>query len=807
MNDQRESRLIILAAVFLFIYSIILTLAPAVREQSLNVPFRLSHWIGFAAWLLLAFLAYRVTSRLLPDRDPYLLPSALLLSGWGLLTIWRLDSSLGLRQALWLGVSIVGIAIVIFFLKDLNFLRRYKYILLSTGLALTALTLFFGTNPTGTGPRLWLGCCGVYLQPSEPLKLLLVVYLAAYLADRLTTSLHFFPLLWPTIFATGLGLALLLVQRDLGTASIFIMLYTVILYLATGRRRVLIATTIGLMIAGSIGYLFIGVVHTRLDVWINPWYDPTGNAYQIVQSLLAIANGGTIGRGPGLGSPSLVPVAQSDFIFSAIAEETGLAGTFGLFAIFGLIFARGLIAALRAKDRFRRLLAAGLIAYLGIQALLIIGGNLRLLPLTGETLPFVAYGGSSLLTAFVALALLLIISNQTDVEPISLPTPQPYYFLAAALGLGLIAASLTNTWWSVIRASNLLARTDNARRSIADRYVKRGSLLDRNNQPINITEGTIGFYRRVYLYPELAPVTGYTHPIFGQAGLEASLDEYLRGLQGNPSSLIWWDHLLYGGPPPGLDVRLSLDLDLQKRADQLLGNFSGAVVLLNAQTGEILVMASHPNYDPNKLDEIGTSLAKDSNAPLIDRAAQGVYPIGNAATPFYNILGEANGISTAQLQALYDELGFYTTPQLNLPVANAAQKNSDVQDLHVSPLQMALAAATLSNAGIRPAPRIALAVDTPQQGWVILPAETRPVQVVSADIAAKAALQRSSQNKIYWEWIGSASTSKTPIAWYLAGTLPNWQGTPLSVVVLIEGDDPFTAQYIGQQLIQAATKP
>ncbi len=806
MNDQRESRLIALAAVFLFLYSAILTLAPAVREQSLNVAFRLSHWLGFAAWLLLAFLAYRVTSRLLPDRDPYLLPSALFLSGWGMLTVWRLDSGFGLRQALWLGVSVMAFAFIAFFLNDLNFLRRYKYILLSAGLALTTLTLFLGINPAGAGPRLWLGCCGVYLQPSEPLKLLLVVYLTAYLADRLPASPNFFPLLWPTIFATGIGISLLLVQRDLGTASIFIMLYTAILYLATGRGRVLLAATIGLIVAGLTGYFFIDVVRTRLDVWINPWSDPAGRAYQIVQSLLAVANGGTIGRGPGLGSPSLVPVAHSDFIFSAMAEETGLAGTFGLFAIFGLIFARGLIASLRAKDRFRRLLAAGLTAYLGLQALLIIGGNLRLFPLTGETLPFVAYGGSSLLTAFVALTLLLIISNQTDVEPVPLPSPRPYFFLAAALGLGLVAASLTNTWWSVIRSSDLLARTDNARRSIADRYVKRGSLLDRNNQPIDATEGSSGSYKRVYFYPELASVIGYTHPIFGQAGLEASLDDYLRGLQGNPSSLIWWDHLLYGTPPPGLDVRLSLDLELQRRADQLLGDSTGAIVLLNAHTGEILVMASHPNYDPNKLDKIGASLAKDSTAPLVNRAAQGTYPVGTAAVPFYSTLGEVNAPPAQQLQTLFEKLGFYTTPQLSLPVAGAAPKN-ETANLQVSPLQMALAAASLSNSGVRPAPRIALAVDTPQQGWVILPAQTPPVQIFPADAAAKAALQNTLQNKIYWEWTGSANSPKMPVTWYLAGTLPNWQGTPLAVVVLIEGNYPSIAQYAGQELIQAATKP
>jgi cell division protein FtsW (lipid II flippase) len=806
MNNRRESRLIFGAAVFLFLYSLILTLSPAVREQSWNVAYRLSHWLGFFAWLLLAFFAYRVTSRLLPDRDPYFLPMALLLSGWGLLTIWRLDSSLGLRQMIWLGISVVGFSVFIYFAKDLNFLRRYKYLLLSAGIALTALTLFLGTNPTGAGPRLWLGCCGVYLQPSEPLKLLLVVYLAAYLADRLPASLNFFPLLWPTIFAAGIGIALLAVQQDLGTASIFIMLYTVILYLATGRRRVLIVATVVLILAGLIGFLFINVVRTRLDVWLDPWSDPTGRAYQIVQSLLAIANGGTIGRGPGLGSPSLVPVAQSDFIFSAIAEETGLVGTFGLFAVFGLIFARGIIASLRAQDRFRRLLASGLTAYLGIQALLIVGGNLRIFPLTGETLPFVAYGGSSLVTAFIAVALLLIISNQPEVEPASLPSPQPYFFLAAALGLGLIAAALTNTWWSVIRSSTLLARTDNPRRSIADRYVKRGSLLDRNNQPIDQTDGTSGSFRRVYLYPELAPVTGYTHSVFGQAGLESTLDDYLRGLQGNPSGIIWWDHFLYGMPPPGLDVRLSLDLELQKRTDHLLGNFKGAVILLNAQTGEILVMASHPGYDPNELDVSGPSLAKDPNAPLINRAAQGMYPAGTVTLPFYDMLGETGQPSSVQLQTLYKKLGFYTTPQLNLPVANAESENQ-TSNLKISPLQMALAAATLSNAGVRPAPRIALAVNTPQQGWVVLPAQTQPVPVFSANVVSHAALQRAIQGKAYWEWSGSARSPQTPITWYVTGTLPNWQGTPLTAVVLIEGNYPFTAQYIGQQLMQAATKP
>ncbi len=807
MTNQREVRLLSAAAVFLFLYSVILTLSPAVRERTWNVSYRFSHWIGFVVWIGCVLIAHRVSSRQLPDRDPYLMPLASLLSGWGILTIWRLDSGFGLRQAIWFGVSLAAFAIILLAQQKLDFLRRYKYILLTSGLALTALTLLLGTNPEGVGPRLWLGCCGFYLQPSEPLKLLLVIYLAAYLSGILLIRERVFPLLAPTVFVTSLAILILIVQRDLGTASIFILLYTIMLYVATGKRRVLLAAAATLILAGLIGYFFIDIVRIRLDAWFNPWNDPTGHSYQIIQSLLAVADGGAFGRGPGLGSPGLVPVAHSDFIFSAISEETGLAGTLGLLTIFGLILVRGLIACLRATDKFRRLLAAGLTAYLGIQALLIIGGNLRLLPLTGVTLPFVSYGGSSLLTSFIAIGLLIVVSNQGDeVESAALTSPQSYFLLAALLGLGLITASLTAAWWAIVRSPDLLTRTDNPRRSIADRYVLRGQLLDRNSQPIDSTTGKSGTYQRVYLYPSLAPLTGYIEPTYGQAGLEASLDDYLRGLQGNPSSAISWNYLLYGTPPPGLDVRLSLDLELQRKADQLLGTFKGAVVLLNAQSGEILVMASHPVYDPNKLSETGSFLAQDKNAPLVNRAAQGMYPPGDAVIPFLSSFGSVTGLSDKQVTDLYENLGFYTSPQASMPVSPASP-NGELNNLRVSPLQMAIAAASLSNAGTRPAPRIALAVNTPQQGWVVLPALGDPVKVFSASVVENITHQLSTQNQPFWEWTGFGGSSTELSSWYLGGTLPKWQGTPLTVIVLIEGNYPSTAQGIGQQLLQTAIRP
>jgi hypothetical protein len=200
MTDKRESHLLIIAFVFLFLYSIILTLSPSVREQSWQVTYRLSHWIGFLVWSVAVYVAYRITNHRLPDHDPYLFPLASLLSGWGVLTIWRLDPGFGLRQALWLGVSIGAFLGMLYAPKDLYYLRRYKYILLSAALILTALTLILGTNPFGSGPHRWLGFGGLYLQPSEPLKLLLVVYLSAYLADRIPIRLRVFPLILPTLF-------------------------------------------------------------------------------------------------------------------------------------------------------------------------------------------------------------------------------------------------------------------------------------------------------------------------------------------------------------------------------------------------------------------------------------------------------------------------------------------------------------------------------------------------------------------------------------------------------------------------------
>jgi cell division protein FtsW (lipid II flippase) len=798
-----HSRLLKLAALFLSLNAAMLSLAPVARSRSWDLSLlRWSHWGGLALWLLAAWLAQRQFTRHTPDADPYLLPIAALLAGWGMLSIWRLSNGFGLRQAAWLTVSMTVFLTGLRTPLNLDILRRYKYLILTSGLLLTALTLFFGTNPGGAGPRLWLGCCGLYLQPSEPLKLLLIIYLAAYFASRLPIRTHLLPLLFPTLLLTGLALTILLIQRDLGTASIFIFLYAAIVYLASAKRR-LLGISLGLLAAAALtGYFTIDLIRLRIDAWLNPWADPSGNSYQIIQSILAVASGGIDGRGLGMGAPGLVPVAQSDFIFTTISEEFGLLGTFALFILLAILIVRGFIIAIRAGSNFRRLLAAGIVTYFGAQSILIIGGNLRLLPLTGVTLPFVSYGGSSLLTSFLALLILTQVSSELEAEPISLPQPGPYLHIAALLCIGLAAGTLANGWWAIWRADDLLARTDNPRRSIADRFVPRGSLLDRQNQAITITQGEAGHFTRLTLAPDLSPLIGYTHPIYGQAGLEQSLDPYLRGLQGLPALDIWWEHLLYGQPPAGLNVRLSLDLGIQAAADRLLGKHAGAIVLVNARSGEILASASHPTYNANLLDNLGETLTNAPGSPLVNRSMQVLYPSTAAVTPIFLAEYGTTSLTNAEQVQLFEKLRFYHTPDLRLPASPASPAGKTEPGL--SPMQMSVAAAALSNAGLCPALQLVMAVDIPGQGWVVLPPDGRPEQCL--DQQGVIELLKGIPGP-FWQFTSQSKVgSGGAVTWLIGGTRPGWQGTPLGVVILLEEDAPGLAQSLGMDLLEAAIK-
>ncbi|BAJ63174.1 FtsW/RodA/SpoVE family cell cycle protein [Anaerolinea thermophila] len=838
--ERVQKRLLWLAGAFLLVYAILLTLAPAVKVRGTGFELEWRHWLGWLIWAVGFGILHHFSRRLAFEADHYLLPLVALLTGWGILTIFRLDFLLGLRQALWL---VIGLGVVAYLIRRegfLQFLKQYRVLWLVGGLMLTALTLVFGTYPGGEGPRLWLGCCGIYLQPSEPLKLLLVVFLASYLAEKPLSQAKRLRLILPTLVLLALAIALLLIQRDLGTATLFILIYTLTLYLATGETKVLLFAGGALLFAGVAGVFAIDVVRYRVESWLNPWADPSGRSYQIIQSLIAIASGAVLGSGPGVGFPSVVPVAASDFIFTAIAEETGLIGVIGLLLAYALFLVRGIRIALFASRQYHRYLAAGVVAYFTSQVVLILAGNLRVLPLTGVTLPFLSYGGSSLLTSLLAAALLYSVSRDVREEPAPLYTVNAYLHLFTAGLILLGGLALVVGWWAVVRQDVLTARFDNPRQYLYDRYVQRGSIVDRNGEILVHSVGMPGHYQRVWVYPELANTLGYNHPLYGKTGLEASMNAYLRGLQGVPSSLIWWNRLLYSQPPVGLDVRITIDEPIQRAADALMGNHQGGLVVLNAQSGEILALVSHPTFDPNRLGETWQEIISDPRAPLVNRAVQGQYPVGSALAPLI-LLGSVNktplpefpqeltapcglrpenstwnaalsqGCSSAlefllraffptELDRFMRSLGLDRGYSLPIPVAapqyrlaeSPAQMMQLENWLQGSPLQMAVAVSALSNQGVLPSPSLVQAVHTPHQGWVVI---NRPFssQVVSASVAQQAQQFLAMPGQLYWQTVAVVGKEQK-ITWMLGGTTREWKGAPVVIAGVLEEEDPQRAQ-------------
>lgn len=398
-----------------------LTLAPFGRANTWSLgAAALDGQFALAAlvWGACALAAQRLASRLAPGHDPYLLPIVYALAGWGLLLISRLAPGFGLRQTIWLSVGTAALAGLLGLPQHLRWLRRFRYTWFAAGLALAALTFLIGVNPGGFGPALWLGALGVFLQPTELLKVLLVVFLAAYLADRRDqlfpphsrNPLERLPYALPLLLVWGFSMLIVLAQRDLGMGTLYFAVFLVMVYLASGQTAYVAGGFLLLALGAGVGYTLFDVVRVRIEAWLNPWVDPSGRSFQIVQSLIALAAGGVFGRGPGLGAPTLIPVAHSDFVFAAIGEEWGLAGLIAALALQALLVMRGLHIALRARGAFHQLLAGGLAALLGGQALLIMGGVIRALPLTGVTLPFLSYGGSSLLASFLIAGLLLKLS-------------------------------------------------------------------------------------------------------------------------------------------------------------------------------------------------------------------------------------------------------------------------------------------------------------------------------------------------------------------------------------------------------------
>ena len=381
--------------------------------------------LGYAVFFFGLYLVAHVVARLtVPLADPYLLPMAALLTAIGVTEIYRLGPSNAFRQGLWVVIGVGVFAATLFWLRhDYRVLERYKYIFGVTALGLIFLPRLPVIGETINGSRLWIHVGSLQIQPGELGKIALIVFLAAYLREKREVLAQGRLKDWgPLLVIWGGAMLLLFVTNDLGSALLYYGIFLALLYVATARIAI-VAAALGLFLVGSFAVSQVTPhVRERVDIWLNPYKHAESSGYQILQSLYSMAHGGFGGTGLGRGivtgptGQQVVPDENSDFIYSALAQELGLVGAAALLLLYMGFVLRGFRIALTASDGFSKLLAAGLSFSFAFQTFVIVGGITRVIPLTGITLPFVSYGGSSVVANFLLVAGLMLISNRANRE-------------------------------------------------------------------------------------------------------------------------------------------------------------------------------------------------------------------------------------------------------------------------------------------------------------------------------------------------------------------------------------------------------
>lgn len=698
MSRRTTELLLLIAAAFpvTLLYAMyVVTTGAALSFQTLAVP------LGLFAAFAAAHIGVRIFA---PGADPAILPVVFTLSGIGITFVTRLqpDASLGQVIFLFLGVALmVGTLAVV---KNLEVIKRYKYVLGIAGIILLVLPMFIGTEIYGS--KLWIKIGGFQFQPGEFAKVLIVLFLAGYLAEnrellsisnRTVLGIKFprLRLLYPLFIVWGVCLLVVAFERDLGSALLFYTIFLIMLYVATGRVSYVIIG-LALLAIGAFGmYQIMSHVQVRVAIWLDPFSDAQNLGYQIVQSLFSLADGGLAGVGIGKGMADIIPVVASDMIFAAIGEEMGLLGGSAVLLLFMLFAVRGLTTAARAKSDLAAFSAAGLTAAISFQAFTIVGGVTKLIPLTGVTLPFMSQGGSSLLASFVIVALLLragdeatgrsteIANTSTDLATAgyrttvrgshmrrpALDTPESGLLGRVALAnrltrtvflfTALFAVLIGNiTYIQVIKASEYQDMPSNNHTINKARFIKRGSIITADGltlaESIQQADGT---YARSYPNGNLAAhVVGYYSQQYGTMGIENTQNDTLTGSKDYSS---WQNALnsLAGISEPGNSVQLTIDSRIQRAAEQALAGRVGAIVALDPRSGAVLAWASAPTFDNTNIQAAieAANASGGADTSMYDRATLALYTPGSTFKVVTLASALENGLAT--LDTTYDSPG------------------------------------------------------------------------------------------------------------------------------------------------------
>jgi cell division protein FtsI/penicillin-binding protein 2/cell division protein FtsW (lipid II flippase) len=613
-------------------------------------------WVDFVvpAALLLAFVVAHLAIRLLaPYADPIILPVVALLTGLGLAFITRLDPQLAATQVIWVFVGVAALVATLAGVPSLERLARYKYTLMLVGVALLVLPMLPGIGHEVNGARLWLALGPVRFQPSELAKILIVLALAAYLADNrdvlsvsvrkvLGVGVPAMRHLGPVIVMWGISLLILIAMKDLGSSLLFFGIFLTMLYVATGRSAYVVVGLLLFAVGAYVSFRLFGHVQTRVDIWLHPFAEAAGKGYQLVQSLFSLAAGGLFGDGIGRGLPRRIPFVTTDFVYSAIGEELGLLGGAAMLIGYLTVVYRGLGIASRSRSEMAQLTAVGLTAALGLQVFVIVGGVTGLIPLTGITLPFVSYGGSSILANFILVALLLRAGDEAAKVGATVRDTKTAVMAGIASGrrstrvawlmTALFAALIANlTWVQVINAEALASNPFNTRRASQEMTADRGSIVTADGIVLARSKPAgRGTFAREYPQGTLAAhVVGYFTARYGRAGVEAAMNQTLLGKR-NVQSVQDVIDSAAGLPVKGSDVVLTIDSATQRAAESVLQGRRGSVVALDPRTGAVLAMANAPAYSPGGVEKQWMQLSSDPRAaPLVNRATSALYPPGS----------------------------------------------------------------------------------------------------------------------------------------------------------------------------------
>lgn len=648
--------MLLFASVVVAAYTVVLTLAaPSYEGMTPHV----SPAVGAGVVLGVFWLAHFVLVACDHRGDPLLLPVAAMLVGLSCIEIDRLQPAQASHQVLWLLISFAAMLALMVLLRDYRRLEDYKYGLLLLAVLLQAAVMLFGTEVNGA--TLWIRFGSLLqFQPVELVKILLIGFLAAYLRqNRAMLTLGFrgeerritLRYLLPLLAVAAVAEAIFVVQRDMGQGLLFFGIFLSMYYATTRRLGVILLTMVAFVAMSWACYHLFWHVRIRFQSWLDPWQDAAATGYQMVQALYALASGGWFGSGIWRGEPWRVPVASTDFIFVSITEEMGTVAAVAILACFALLVVRAFGVARQAHDDFGALLACGVASVLGCQVFVIVAGTIRMIPMTGITLPFMSYGGTSLVANFLMIGLLLEVSHrgQTSTESVDAAheprrVQSGLRVLSMLYALLLLAPAIYLVGFQ-LQSGDLLATSPANPRTRED-LRGRGQLFDRRKARLAWTATEYGG-RRVKApwednglegrrhYAEgnaFGNLLGYRSFQYASAGLERALDDRLQGSV-EPQGVWQALQLLAGRSLRGDDVILTIDASIQRQAYDALDKQKGAVVVLDPRSGEILALASSPGFDANRVDADWRHISSEAGQPLLNRALEGQYPPGSVIKP------------------------------------------------------------------------------------------------------------------------------------------------------------------------------